>query len=76
LIDNLFIELTKRYLSFLKIILLWNYEKNHRDTFIGERINEDQAMPFMLPNGKQTNFVDMKTFLYETPYTCSANEKY
>ena len=49
--------------------------KKHRDTFLGDRIDEDQAMPFMLPGGKQ-KFVDMKTYLYDVPFTCSANENY
>jgi hypothetical protein len=39
-------------------------------TIFSEYIDDDQAMPFMLPNGKLTKSVDLERFLEDVPFHC------
>jgi len=57
-----------------KIIFIFN--ANVRDNFMAELVDESQAMPFMLATCKQTDYVDMETYLNDVPFSCSAIEKY
>lgn len=49
--------------------------KDQKEKMFSDVIDTNQAMPFMIPEGSLTEPVDMKKFLYETPYEYAYGEE-
>jgi len=46
-----------------------------REEILGPLIDEDQAMPFLLPNGKLSSDIDIMHFLNDVPFHCDYDNK-
>lgn len=52
------------------------FDEKNRNTFMEERVDKNEAMPFMVTGGTQPTSFPMKKFLEGVPFTCSVNEIY